>query len=349
MTRSITDQARLDFALTLRRRWADSVYPRMREEYDAAGAGEATGASAGNTAAIIHALPSYGSFAWLERGSQKLLWRAVSDAVDHQASADSATAGESALTLDADLALPDWYTDWDIHLQPGGVWSSERAARVYELGARLVMLGENDDYAFHRLFTESSVPERDYRFIVDLGCGFGKSTFPLKQKYPRAEVIGVDLAAPCLRLALQRANERGLRIQFRQSDATATGLASGTADLVTSTMLLHELPLKVLRRLFAEAARLLSPGGLLRFLDFQYTGDEFRDLAMTEHGTRNNEPYLAPMMSSDVAGMAQAAGLRNARWRAFDERGRGLLDELKWPVRREWHFPWAVLEAEKPA
>jgi ubiquinone/menaquinone biosynthesis C-methylase UbiE len=193
------------------------------------------------------------------------------------------------------------------------------------------------------------VPERDYRCIVDLGCGFGKSTFSLKQKYPRAEVIGVDLAAPGLRLALQRANERGLRIQFRQSDATATGLASGTADLVTSTMLLHELPLKVLPRLFAEAARLLSPGGLLRFLDFQYTGDEFRDLAMTEHGTRNNEPYLAPMMKSDVVGMAQAAGLRSARWRAFDERGRGLLDELKWPVRSEWHFPWAVLEAEKPA
>lgn len=349
MTRSIPDQARLDFALTLRQRWADSLYPRLRAEYDAAGAGQKNEASVGNTAAIVHALPSYDSFAWLERGSQKLLWRAVSDAVDHQAIADDITTGESTVTLDADLALPDWYTDWDIHLQPGGVWSSERTARVYELGARLVMLGENDDYAFHRLFTESAVPERDYRCIVDLGCGFGKSTFSLKQKFPQAEVIGVDLAAPGLRLALQRANERGLRIQFRQADAAATGLAPETADLVTATMLLHELPLQVLPRLFAEAARLLSPGGLLRFLDFQFTGDEFRDLAMTEHGTRNNEPYLAPMMRSDVVGMAQAAGLQSARWRAFDERGPGLLNDLKWPVRREWHFPWAVLSAEKPA
>jgi ubiquinone/menaquinone biosynthesis C-methylase UbiE len=210
------------------------------------------------------------------------------------------------------------------------------------------MLGANDDYAFHRLFAENAVPGRDYRCIVDLGCGFGKSTFSLKQKYPQAEVFGVDLAASCLRLALRRANERGLRIRFRQAGATATGLPAGSVDLVTSTMLLHELPMEVLPGVFAEAARLLSPGGLLRFLDFQYTGDEFRDLAMTEHGTRNNEPYLAPMMKADVGGMAQAAGLLGIRWRAFDERGRGLLDDLKWPVRREWHFPWAVLEAEKP-
>lgn len=345
MTRPIVDQARLDFALTLRRRWADTVYPRLRAEYEAA---RAAGTS-GNAAAVIHALPGYGPFAWLERGSQKLLWRAVSDAVEHEAPANESPAGESTLTLDADLSLPAWYTDWDIHLQPGGIWSSDRAARVYELGARLVMLGENDDYQFHQLFVASAVPQRDYRCIVDLGCGFGKSTFPLKQRYAQAEVFGIDLAASCLRLALRRANQHGLRIHFRQADAIATGLPAGTVDLVTSTMLLHELPLAVLRGLFAESARLLLPGGLLRFLDFQYTGDEFRDLAMTEHGTRNNEPYLAPMMAADVRAIARAAGLRNARWRAFDERGQGLLEELRWPDRSEWHFPWAVLEAEKPA
>ena len=46
--------------------------------------------------------------------------------------------------------------------------------------------------------------------------------------------------------------------------------------------------------------------------------------------------------------MARAAGLGNVRWVAFDERARGRLDAAQWPQRREWHFPWAVLEAEKP-
>ena len=348
MTNSIADQARLDFALTLRRQWAGNLYPRLRAEYDAARANGDSVHPDGNAAEVIHALRSYASFAWLERGSQKLLWRAVSEAVEHEEPAEESTTGDSTLALDADLVLPAWYTDWDIHLQPGGVWSDDRAARVYELGASLVMLGDNDDYEFHRLFAATALPDRDYRCIVDLGCGFGKSTSPLKQKYPQAEVIGIDLSAPCLRLAARRANARGLRIHYRQAGATATGLERGSADLVTSTMLLHELPLDVLPGLFDEGARLLAPGGVLRFLDFHYTGDRFRDLAMTEHGTRNNEPYLAPMMAADVGAMARAAGLCAIRWRAFDERGPGLLERLEWPTRSEWHFPWAVLEAEKP-
>jgi len=253
------------------------------------------------------------------------------------------------LELDPQLRLPDWYTDWDIHLQPGGVWSDATSARVYELGARLVMLGDNDDYKFHRLFVASAIPRRPYRRIVDLGCGFGKSTWPLKKAYPEAEVIGIDLAAPCLELAVQRAGLQGLDIRFRQADAARTGLEPAGADLVTATMLIHELPLDELTAVFAEAARLLAPGGLLRILDFQYTGDPLRDLAMTEHGVRNNEPFMPPMMSADTAAMAEAAGLRAARWLAFDERERGMLPTLAWPQRAEWHFPWAVLEAEKPA
>ena len=238
------------------------------------------------------------------------------------------------------------YTDLDI-LCSRRVWSDDRRHASMSWAPGWLMLGDNDDFEFHLL-----LPRPRCRSRLSLhrrsGLRFGKSTSPLKQKNPQAEVIGIDLSAPCLRLAVRRANARGLRIHFRQAGATATGLASGSADLVTSTMLLHELPLDVLPGLFDEAARLLAPGGALRFLDFHYTGDEFRDLAMTEHGTRNNEPYLAPMMAADIAAMARSAGLCAVRWRAFDERGPGLLEKLEWPARSEWHFPWAVLEAEKP-
>jgi len=296
--------------------------------------------------------------AWLERGSQKMLWRAAQDAVAADAVAGERPAGlagqeattpaAATLELDPALELPPWYTDWDIHVQPGGVWSSHSAARVYELGAKLVMLGENDDYKFHRLFVGTAIPRADYARIVDLGCGFGKSTWPLKRAFPRAEVIGVDLAAPCLALACARAAAQGLAIRFRQADAANTGLETGSAGLVTATMLIHELPLQALAATFSEAARLLAPGGLLRILDFQFTGEPLRDLMMREHGARNNEPFMPPMMSADTTAMAQSAGFRSVRWTAFDEREQGRLPQLAWPRRPEWHFPWAVLEAEKP-
>src|SRR5208337_3092047 len=109
---------------------------------------------------------------WLERGSQKMLWRAVGDAVGQSQTPPPNQNGPSHAQTNPAFSLPDWYTDWDIHLQPGGVWSSRAAAHVYELGAKLVMMGENDDYKFHRLFVETALPRRSYRRIVDLGCGF---------------------------------------------------------------------------------------------------------------------------------------------------------------------------------
>jgi len=347
---SVDQRAALDFVLALRRRWADILYPRVCAEYGATSDAEPPPTPEA-VAARVHALPTYHGFAWLERGSQKMLWRATMDAIgtdDREGERAARIGGPATLELDPMLKLPHWYTDWDIHIQPGGIWSSRAAARVYELGAKLVMLGENDDYKFHRLFVETAIPRREYRRIVDLGCGFGKSTWPLKKASPQAEVIGIDLAAPCLELALERANAQRLAIRFRQADAASTGLESHRADLVTATMLIHELPLDVLQAVFREAARLLAPAGLLRVLDFQFTGNPVRDLAMREHGARNNEPFMAPMMASDTVAMVEAAGLRKARWTAFDEREAGRLPNLSWPKRAEWHFPWAVLEAEAP-
>src|SRR5688572_25397178 len=146
----------LDFVLALRRRWADTLYPHLRLEFDVSTGVHQPG-DISDTARVVHALPTYPWFAWLERGSQKMLWRATADAVafDESRLTDGDSAPAAALTLDPSLELPDWYTEWDIHLQPGGVWSRDSAAAVYELGAKLVMLGENDDYKIHRLFTET--------------------------------------------------------------------------------------------------------------------------------------------------------------------------------------------------
>jgi ubiquinone/menaquinone biosynthesis C-methylase UbiE len=341
-------QAHLDFALLLRRRWADSLYPALRGQYDDA-VGEAPPATPKEARPVVHALPAYPWFAWLERNGQKMLWRAVQDEVSARPQAAPRDPAPASVELNPGLKLPEWYTDWDIHVQPGGVWRNHASAETYELGAKLVMLGVNDDYTFHRAFVETAVPKRAYRRIVDVGCGFGKSTWPLKKAFPEAEVFGMDFSAPCLEMAARKAGEQGLAIRFRQADACATGLEAGSVDLFTSTMLVHEMPRPALHDLLREASRVLAPGGLLRFLDFTRTGDAFRDLAMIEHGERNNEPFLPGSMSADWPAMCAEAGLINARWVAFDERGAGRKDGLDWGKRPEWHFPWAVLEAEKPA
>ena len=73
MPDALATSAALDFVLTLRRRWADTLYPNLRREFDASGNASA-GAGAAAIAPLVHALPTYPWFAWLERGSQKMLW-----------------------------------------------------------------------------------------------------------------------------------------------------------------------------------------------------------------------------------------------------------------------------------
>lgn len=337
---TLDERSRVDFSLGLRQRWAGELYPALADEHD-------------RTGRPLRELTLYPWFSHLERAQQKMLWRAAGDAVRAHPEVMPGDPGPDApgsLELDPDLALPGWYTEVDIHIQPGGVWRDDGAAHVYELGARVVMLRDNDGYKFHRLFAESALPDLPGASrVVDLGCGFGKSTRPLCSRYPAAEVIGVDLAAPNLRLAHAQAAAAGLPIRFRQADARATGLEPGSADLVTGTMVLHEMPAAAIRETLAEATRLLRPGASLRFLEFWRTGEPLRDATVYEHADRNNEPYLRDLLDADVLGWCAELGLRDAAWLPFDERAEGLRPAASgWPRRSDWHFPWAVLTAEKP-
>lgn len=357
-TTGLDRRAEFDFVLTLRRRWADRLYPALREEYETAlsGVEPAQRPADGHAAEpIVADQPLYPWFSWMERAQQKMMWRAVQDAVVERWDSlaplltDLPDERLGSLELDADLELPRYYTAFDIHLQPGGVWTDDVSAFVYEEGAQIVMLRDNDEYRFHTLMVQTAMPAdlTAPTRIVDFGCGFGKSTRPFVDAYPDAEVIGIDLSAPNLRLAHATAERLGKRIRFIQADIADTGLEDASADLVTGTMVLHEMPMSHLQAVLHEAARILKPGGHIRFLEFARTGDPFRDASVYGHGERNNEPWIPALMDADVAGMCEKAGLRDATWTPFDERERGLSPD-GWGDRDEWHFPWAVLSAVKP-
>ncbi|MBC9734627.1 class I SAM-dependent methyltransferase [Nocardioides marmotae] len=347
---TLDERSTVDFVLGLRKRWSDAVYPTLAAEYAETGA---TAETPEQVEPVMHQLPSYPWFSHLERVQQKMLWRTAGDAVVRRrqelvGDLDAAPEqGVGSITLDHDLELPEWYTDYDIHVQPGSFFSDDLSAYVYEFGARIVMLRDNDGYKFHSLFAQTTLPEKpEATRIVDIGCGFGKSTRPLVAKYPGAEVIGVDLAAPGLRLAHAEAEDLGLPISYVQAEGSRTGLESGSCDVVTGTMVLHEMPSDAIVAVLQEGARLLKPGGEMHFLEFMLTGDPFRDATVIEHADRNNEPYFRDLFGTDTVAACEAAGLVDVSWSPFDERRLGLQPD-GWGDRAEWHFPWAVLSARK--
>jgi SAM-dependent methyltransferase len=101
------------------------------------------------------------------------------------------------------------------------------------------------------------------RRILDLGTGTGTGALALAQRFPGADVIAVDVAAPMLDRLRAKARERGVagRIQAVQADLDAGWPATGPVDLVWASNSLHHVkdPDQVLAGVFAA----LRPGGLL--------------------------------------------------------------------------------------
>jgi ubiquinone/menaquinone biosynthesis C-methylase UbiE len=93
--------------------------------------------------------------------------------------------------------------------------------------------------------------------VADIGCGGGIYSAAWAD-LGAAEVKGVDFSAEMVRTASEK-NLGWTNIAFRQGDALATGLPSGSADIVFERALIHHL--KDYDACFQEAARILAGGG----------------------------------------------------------------------------------------
>ena len=99
----------------------------------------------------------------------------------------------------------------------------------------------------------------------DCAAGSGQATLPLARIFQR--VLATDASAAMLDQA-----PRHPKIEYRVATAEKSGLSPGTADLVVVAQALHWLDLD---RFYAEAARVLAPGGILAVWTYgtQYLDD----------------------------------------------------------------------------
>jgi len=101
------------------------------------------------------------------------------------------------------------------------------------------------------------------RFVVDLGSGTGLSTRIWAER--AEEVVGVEPSPEML--AQAEAATAADNVRFVQAYAQATGLPDVGADLVTCSQALHWMEPEPT---FAEAARLLRPGGVFAAYDYDW-------------------------------------------------------------------------------
>ncbi|HEU4449645.1 MAG TPA: class I SAM-dependent methyltransferase [Gaiellaceae bacterium] len=95
--------------------------------------------------------------------------------------------------------------------------------------------------------------ERPPRRVLDVGTGTGKAAALVAERFPEAEVVGVDLA-PGMVAEARRVVPAGTaeRVRFEVADAAALPFEDAAFDLV---VLLNMIPF------FAEIARVTAPAG----------------------------------------------------------------------------------------
>lgn len=202
------------------------------------------------------------------------------------------------------LTYPEYYRSPNFHGIEGG-YLNAGAAVSYDPITQYVLPPNETWIRQDAIKTIGGQPRR----ILDLGCGTGTTTLLLKQTFPEAEVMGLDLSPYMLVMAEHKAKEKGLSIQWKHSFAEATGLRAASFDLVTASLLFHETPVSISKAILQEAFRLLQPGGEVMILD----GNQ-KTLRQTDWLTNVfEEPYIEEYAQGSVAAWMGAAGFEAVR------------------------------------
>lgn len=141
----------------------------------------------------------------------------------------------------------------------------DRAAGLEVVAVPGVFAGAGLDIGTRALLeTFNTLPR--YGRAIDLACGTGIVAVELARRTPDAAVLATDVSAIAVESARLTADANGVRVECRQDD----GLASqpdASADLVVLNPPFHTgaaVTTEIARRLFADASRVLCPGGELR-------------------------------------------------------------------------------------
>jgi 2-polyprenyl-3-methyl-5-hydroxy-6-metoxy-1,4-benzoquinol methylase len=259
--------------------------------------------------------------AWkrMMRSQQQQTWQKLqesyhADQARWEAELDAAEqARPGRLHYDPGFITPK-YASLDIHLQPGGYVGDPLAGYVFHHGTKVFYQGDNDQDELHRMVVDHVRAPDDGRVlkVLDLGCSIGQCTTALKQRFPDAEVTGLDVALPLVRYAHKRATDLGVDVHFMQGLAEDVKLPSGQYDVILAYILFHEVPERLFTQILSEVHRLLRPGGTFTVVDAPNdthlpAGNR---LWLRFDARYNCEPYSPAFVASDFPRLIEQSGLR---------------------------------------
>ncbi len=259
--------------------------------------------------------------AWLS--TIQLSWKTLQDVFHAQADTYFAemeaadNAGPGTLELNPDLVIPE-YAKHEIHLQPGGYVGDPFAGYINYYYANIFYAafykGNTQDQVQRDAVSRIPIPaDGRVRRILDMGCATGRLTLAVKERFPDAEVWGIDVGGPMVRFAHTRGIDLGIECHFAQRLAEDTKFPDDYFDLIISSIMHHEVSAAATDDIVAEAFRVLRPDGVYFPMDHR-TGKQLpkRDAATNffvwlDHHV-NNEVWRPEFESRDFADVIRGVG-----------------------------------------
>lgn len=182
-----------------------------------------------------------------------------------------------------------------------------RSAQTYDAVAQLqrqaqARLLESLDY-----WDDPALKRAPPQRVLDLGCGTGHASALLQQRWPKADILSLDLALPMLRQARLAGKPAGrwLPNPFARAplqvcaDARALPLAEASVDVIFSNLCLQWV--EDLGAVLNGFRRVLKPQGLLLFSTF---GPETLWELRGAFAQADAAPHVSPFV--DTAGVGDA-------------------------------------------
>lgn len=326
--------ARFNFLANLNMHLSGQVLPGVREAYEQ-NALPAFRAKHGREPESRHEVreimkdqPFYQLWSAIRRSTMECRQQAGRSLVLRQIDRLNAVAaqfndGAETLILDPEAQIPDYVSVVDTHCMPGSYHTSVveddvSAGANYDSGLFVTtvgQLGSMTDGGGRAIsdWLKKDHPDFAPKRILDIGCTIGHNIVPIAQAFPNAEVIAIDISAPVLRYGHARAKALGVNnITFMQLNAEdLTQFADESFDLISTSMVLHELSAQSMPKILNEISRLLTPGGLSVHLEQpQYSGRPVFEQFMRDWDTwNNNEPFWGAMHDIDLVNLIDSTGL----------------------------------------
>jgi len=267
----------------------------------------------------------------LRCNTQEAVWRSVIPGVEREAEdlvrraqvlGQSTEKASGTLTIDPNFTVPRYISELDIHLMPGNYHEEHipgdvSQGAIFDNGLSVFAMGllgprmEDITQSVSKYFALRN-PDFKPKKILDLGCTLGHSTLPWKDRYPEAEVYGIDVGAPAVRYAHARAQSYGIDAHFAQKDADSSGFEDESFDIIYSCMLLHEVPEKNIRKIFKEAHRMLKPGGVMIHYELPPNNlmSPYDGFYLDWDAYYNKEPFYKPFRDMDPTEVCATAGFK---------------------------------------